>query len=86
MTVAPFAPVLSADGDPDISWLYPHTQPAQWRVEQSADGVTAWTQNALEPSGTSDSHACSAGLYFRVVGVTAGNVISTQYSNVVLQT
>lgn len=85
VAVAPFAAVLSADGDPDISWTYAHTNPAQWRIEQSADGVTGWTQADLTPGGNTDYHLASAGTYYRVIGVDGSNNPATLYSNVVLQ-
>lgn len=79
------APELVADGDPDLEWTWLGPDPASWYVEQSPNGVSAWTVNEIVPGGTQDSHSQVAAFYYRVVGRTAGGIALTGYSNVVLQ-
>lgn len=80
------APVLIADGDPDLEWSWLGTDPDHWDLESSADGVSAWSVYDVIAGNLQNSNTAIGGQFYRIIGRDAGGTATTGYSNVVLQT
>ena len=72
----------SSDGLGDLTWTYSLTNPYQWILDESTDGVT-WTigVDGIIGSGRSLNDE-DVPAYYRLWGADIAEVQTTQYSNV----
>jgi hypothetical protein len=75
--------VLSYDGITDLSWVWTDPDPANWAIDESADGIT-WTSDVVDyPGATRSAGITGTGVYQRIWGADAFFNQVTDFSNVV---
>lgn len=86
LTSSVAAPVLTALGDPDLSWTWSGPDPDAWSIENSALEAGPFLPFDTAPGVDRDYHAAVAGTWFRIIGMDVTPAPVTDYSNKVLQT
>lgn len=85
VTVAASAPILVAEGDPDLSWTWSDPDPDQWRIDSSPDGLDPWIIEDLVNGGDRTYNHADAPSFFRIIGTDFVPDPTTPFSNVVHQ-
>ncbi len=66
-----------------MSWTYAGGQPISWRIEESPDGSTGWTEKTTVPGATVSYTGGTATKYYRVVAIDSTDTAITPFSNVI---
>jgi hypothetical protein len=75
--------VLSVGVSPTINWTYGGTDPTNWYIEFSADGISGWALDDESPGVTRSFDVGNPGNYYRITGVDGSDHPVTEPSNVV---
>lgn len=75
--------MLSYAGGTNISWVWTDTDPNNWAVQDSADGVTGWMDSDSVPGSVRSDDLGESTIYHRIQGRDSLNAPVTEFSNVV---